>query len=148
MGLNGIYYIVPHDTTYIKILSTGKVSELSKIECHSFKGIGYGFKIYSKSSIQIQPIFDEIEIYDTNGTLFKDTFYFPNLEKTNCVISRDLFDINIISKLKDRIERHMKAVYCYGTKKNGIPCKRYLGKVEGKAELLCPICKTMNLVEN
>jgi phage FluMu protein Com len=39
-------------------------------------------------------------------------------------------------------------VYCHGTKKNGIPCKRYLGKVEGKAELLCPICKTVNVVEN
>lgn len=39
-------------------------------------------------------------------------------------------------------------VYCHGTKKKGIPCKRYLGKVEGKAELLCPICKTVNVVEN
>ena len=39
-------------------------------------------------------------------------------------------------------------VYCQGTKKIGIPCKRYLGKVEGKAELLCPICKTINIVEN
>ncbi len=39
-------------------------------------------------------------------------------------------------------------VYCQGIKKNGIPCKRYLGKVEGKAELLCPICKTLNVVEN
>jgi len=38
-------------------------------------------------------------------------------------------------------------VYCQGTKKNGIPCKRYLGKVSGKAELLCPICKTVNIVE-
>ncbi len=27
-------------------------------------------------------------------------------------------------------------VYCQGTKKNGQPCRRYLGKVEGKAELL------------
>lgn len=40
-------------------------------------------------------------------------------------------------------------VYCQGTKKKiGIPCRRYLGKVEGKAELLCPICKTVNVVEN
>ncbi|MDU6263724.1 MAG: hypothetical protein E6600_04385 [Anaerocolumna aminovalerica] len=39
-------------------------------------------------------------------------------------------------------------VYCKGTKKNGIPCKRYLGKVSGKAELLCPICKTVNVVED
>lgn len=39
-------------------------------------------------------------------------------------------------------------VYCQGTKKIGIPCKRYLGKVEGKAELLCPICKTLNVVED
>lgn len=39
-------------------------------------------------------------------------------------------------------------VYCQGTKKIGIPCKRYLGKVEGRAELLCPICKTVNVVEN
>jgi len=39
-------------------------------------------------------------------------------------------------------------VYCQGTKKIGIPCRRYLGKVEGKAELLCPICKTLNVVEN
>jgi hypothetical protein len=39
-------------------------------------------------------------------------------------------------------------VYCQGTKKNGAPCKRYLGKVEGKAELLCPICKTLNVVED
>lgn len=39
-------------------------------------------------------------------------------------------------------------VYCQGTKKIGIPCKRYLGKVQGKAELLCPICKTLNVVEN
>lgn len=38
-------------------------------------------------------------------------------------------------------------VYCQGTKKIGIPCRRYLGKVEGKAELLCPICKTVNVVE-
>jgi phage FluMu protein Com len=38
-------------------------------------------------------------------------------------------------------------VYCQGTKKIGIPCKRYLGKVEGKAELLCPICKTVNVVD-
>jgi phage FluMu protein Com len=37
-------------------------------------------------------------------------------------------------------------VYCQGTKKIGIPCHRYLGKVEGKAELLCPICKTVNVV--
>lgn len=44
--------------------------------------------------------------------------------------------------------KEMKDVYCQGTKKNGIPCKRYLGKVEGKAELLCPICKTVNVVEN
>ncbi len=42
----------------------------------------------------------------------------------------------------------MKVVYCKGTKKNGIPCCRYLGKVEGKAELLCPICKTVNVVED
>lgn len=41
----------------------------------------------------------------------------------------------------------MTNVYCQGTKKIGIPCKRYLGKVDGKAELLCPICKTMNVVE-
>jgi phage FluMu protein Com len=39
-------------------------------------------------------------------------------------------------------------VYCQGTKKKGMPCRRYLGKVEGKAELLCPICKTVNVVEN
>lgn len=39
-------------------------------------------------------------------------------------------------------------VYCQGTKKIGIPCRRYLGKVEGKAELLCPICKTVNVVED
>lgn len=38
-------------------------------------------------------------------------------------------------------------VYCQGVKKIGIPCRRYLGKVEGKAELLCPICKTLNVVE-
>lgn len=38
-------------------------------------------------------------------------------------------------------------VYCQGTKKNGQPCRRYLGKVEGKAELLCPICKTVNIVD-
>lgn len=38
-------------------------------------------------------------------------------------------------------------VYCQGTKKIGIPCRRYLGKVEGKAELLCPICKTLNVVD-
>jgi len=42
----------------------------------------------------------------------------------------------------------MTTVYCQGTKKIGIPCKRYLGKVEGRAELLCPICKTINIVEN
>lgn len=39
-------------------------------------------------------------------------------------------------------------VYCQGTKKNGQPCRRYLGKVEGKAELLCPVCKTWNVVED
>lgn len=39
-------------------------------------------------------------------------------------------------------------IYCQGTKKIGIPCRRYLGKVEGKAELLCPICKTVNVVED
>lgn len=39
-------------------------------------------------------------------------------------------------------------VYCQGIKKIGIPCRRYLGKVEGKAELLCPICKTVNVVED
>lgn len=44
--------------------------------------------------------------------------------------------------------KEMKDVYCQGTKKNGIPCKRYLGKVSGKAELLCPICKTVNVVED
>lgn len=38
------------------------------------------------------------------------------------------------------------SVYCQGTNKKGIPCKRYLGKVKGKAELLCPICKTVNVV--
>ena len=42
----------------------------------------------------------------------------------------------------------MKDVYCKGTKKNGQPCKRYLGKVGGKAELLCPVCKTKNIVNN
>jgi phage FluMu protein Com len=42
----------------------------------------------------------------------------------------------------------MNEIYCQGTKKNGAPCKRYLGKVEGKAELLCPICKTLNVVED
>jgi phage FluMu protein Com len=43
----------------------------------------------------------------------------------------------------------MVIVYCQGTKnKIGIPCRRYLGKVEGKAELLCPICKTLNVINN
>jgi phage FluMu protein Com len=43
----------------------------------------------------------------------------------------------------------MISVYCKGMKKKvGIPCKRYLGKVEGKAELLCPICKALNVVED
>ena len=45
-------------------------------------------------------------------------------------------------------EAKMTTVYCQGTKKIGIPCRRYLGKVEGRAELLCPICKTVNVVEN
>lgn len=40
-------------------------------------------------------------------------------------------------------------IYCKGTKKKkGIPCRRYLGKVEGSAGLLCPICKTLNLIHN
>lgn len=44
---------------------------------------------------------------------------------------------------------NMVDVYCKGIKKKiGIPCLRYLGKVEGKAELLCPICKTWNIVNN
>jgi phage FluMu protein Com len=39
-------------------------------------------------------------------------------------------------------------IYCRGTKKKlGIPCRRYLGRVEGKAELLCPICKTLNVID-
>lgn len=42
----------------------------------------------------------------------------------------------------------MTSVYCQGIKKIGIPCHRYLGKVEGKAELLCPICKTVNVVDD
>lgn len=41
----------------------------------------------------------------------------------------------------------MLDIYCQGIKKKGIPCKRYLGKVEGKAELLCTICKTTNIVD-
>ena len=53
--------------------------------------------------------------------------------------------INIINQFYGK---EMKDVYCQGTKKNGIPCKRYLGKVQGKAELLCPICKTVNIVQD
>lgn len=52
---------------------------------------------------------------------------------------------NIINQL---YRNEMKDVYCMGTKKNGIPCRRYLGKVEGRAELLCPICKTINIVSS
>ena len=54
--------------------------------------------------------------------------------------------------IKDIINQYygqpLTDVYCQGTKKIGIPCHRYLGKVEGKAELLCPICKTWNVVED
>jgi len=54
----------------------------------------------------------------------------------------------LIDIINQFYEGQMTTVYCQGTKKIGIPCRRYLGKVEGKAELLCPICKTVNVVEN
>lgn len=42
----------------------------------------------------------------------------------------------------------MKDIYCKGVKKKlGIPCRRYLGKADN-AELLCPICKTWNIIRN
>lgn len=148
MGLNGIYYIVPHNTTYIKILSTGKVAELLKIDCHPIKDIGYGIKIFFKSNVQIQSVFFDIEIFNSNGIIFEDSVYSADLGKSDCVICRNTFDFEVIDRMKYRIEQPMKDVYCQGTKKNGVPCKRYLGKVEGKAELLCPICKTLNLVED
>lgn len=56
-------------------------------------------------------------------------------------------NIDAIKEFGAKVSRPI-TVYCRGTKKNGTPCKRYLGKVEGKAELLCPICKAMNMVES
>lgn len=147
MNLYTEYYIVPSNQIYVKILSTGDVVHLSRIECQPIKDIGYGIKIYFKSSIQIQPLFVDIEIFDSNGIIFKDAVYSADLEKTDCVICRGSFKYDIVDKLRNRIEQSMQDIYCQGKKKNGIPCKRYLGKVEGKAELLCPICKTLNVVE-
>lgn len=148
MNLYTEYYIVPSNQVYVKILATGDVVHLSRIECQPIKDIGYGIIIYFKSHIQIEPVFTAVEIFDSNGIIFKDAVYSPNLEKTDCAVCRGSFKYDIVDKLKNRIEQSMIDVYCQGTKKNGIPCKRYLGKVEGKAELLCPICKTWNVVDD
>jgi hypothetical protein len=40
-------------------------------------------------------------------------------------------------------------IYCKGMKKKiGIPCRRFLGRAEGKADFFCPLCKTWNIVRN
>lgn len=148
MNLYSTYYIIPHCPTYLKILSTGEVVQIEKIECHPIQDIGYGIKICFKSHIQIEPVFTDVEIFDSNGIIFKDAVYSPNLEKTDCAVCRGSFKYDIVDKLKNRIEQSMQDIYCLGAKKNGQPCRRYLGKVEGKAELLCTICKTVNVVED
>lgn len=73
----------------------------------------------------------------------RDKILICNPPRVGRVLTMDL-----IKQYQERSLKDMQIdVYCQGVNKKGIPCKRYLGRIEGKAKLLCPICKTVNIVD-